>query len=96
MLTAIQQAYYLQAKNPSEISVLVSIAKNLSLDTKQFEMDLLSNNCNHLLNQQLQLAAQLGVNNFPSLALRCNESNTMIHIDYNKSETIISSILALT
>lgn len=95
MLTAIQQAYYLQAKNPSDSTVLVSLSKDLSLDTERFEKDLLSDNCNHLLNQQLQLAAQLGVNSFPSLVLSCNESNTMIHIDYNKSETIISSILAL-
>ena len=36
MVKLIQQAYYLDAKNPSEDDVLISLAKTLDLDIKQF------------------------------------------------------------
>lgn len=96
MLSAIQQAYYQQARNPSDYSVLIQLAEEIGLDHRQFKADLLSEQCERLFEQQLRLTASLGVNSFPALVLRCNESNTMIYIDYTKSETIVSSILALT
>ena len=93
LLFAIQQAYYLDAKNPSDSEVLVQLSKDLGLDAKQFKVDLDSEKCEQLLQQELQLTNKLGASSFPSLVLNYNGSNTLISIDYNNSETIISSIL---
>ena len=95
MLSAIQQAYYLQARNPSDTDTLLELAREIGLDGQVFRHDLLSDECDHLFLQQRKQAVDLGVSSFPSLVLSKHDSNTMIYIDYNKSETIVSSILAL-
>jgi putative protein-disulfide isomerase len=94
MLLAIQQAYYLQAKNPSDSDVLIQLAIDSGLDAAQFKTDLFSVQCELLLQQDLQMVDKLGVRGFPSLVLTCNGSNALISIDYTNSETIVSSILA--
>ncbi|HFD11524.1 MAG TPA: DsbA family protein, partial [Crenotrichaceae bacterium] len=40
MINAIQHAYYLDAKNPSDDEVLIELAAKLKLDLKQFQTDL--------------------------------------------------------
>lgn len=94
MLLAIQQAYYLQAKNPSDSKVLTQLAVDCGLDSERFSADLFSEKCEQLLQQDLQLAKQLGVHSFPNLVLRCNGSNSLIAIDYTHSENIIVRALA--
>lgn len=92
MVLAIQQAYYLDAKNPSDDSVLIQLAIDLNLDQKQFETDFFSNKCKQLLYEDLQLAASLNVNGFPSLILNYQNSNTKIPLNYNSKEAIILNI----
>lgn len=93
MLLAIQQAYYLQAKNPSDDAVLLEISSKVGLDVGQFKENLNSAECQRLLQQQLDLAKRLEVSRFPSLVLIYNASNTLININYTNSEAIVSSIL---
>jgi len=95
MILAIQQAYYLHAKNPSDHSVLIQLAKDSGLDEKCFERDLLSDECKNLFNKELQLTARLNVNSFPNLVLNHRNVNTEIHVDYNSAETVVSEIVAL-
>ncbi len=92
MILAIQQAYYLNAKNPSDDSVLIQLAIDIGLDYKQFETDLSSNKCKQLLDKELQLVAHLNVNSFPSLILDYQNSNIKIPIDYTNKNAIILSI----
>jgi len=94
MLLAIQQAYYLQAKNPSDSDVLIRLAIDSGLDAAQFKADLFSAQCEQLLQQDLQMVNKLGIRSFPSLVVTCNGSNALISIDYTNGETIVSSILA--
>ena len=94
MLLAIQQAYYLHAKNPSDSSVLIQLAIDCGLDDVRFTTDLFSQRCEQLLQQDLQLVKKLCVSSFPGLVLTCNDSNALISIDYTNGESIISSILA--
>ncbi len=93
MLLAIQQAYYLQAKNPSDNDVLIQLAVDCGLDGERFTADLFSDKCEQLLQQDLQKVTQLGVNSFPSLILSGDSSNALIPIDYTHSENIVASIL---
>jgi putative protein-disulfide isomerase len=92
MVLAIQQAYYLNAKNPSDDSVLIQLAVDIGLDYKQFETDLSSNKCQQLLNKELELVAYLNVNSSPSLVLNYQDSNIKIPIDYTNKKAIILSI----
>jgi len=93
MLFAIQQAYYLQAKNPSDNAVLLQLAADTGLDAARFKVDFFSTECARLLQQDLQMAVNLGVHSFPSLVLTHNDTNALISIDYTNSENIVSSIL---
>jgi len=95
MVFAIQQAYYLNAKNPSDDSVLTQLAIDIGLDGKRFETDLVSGECKALFQNELQLTAQLNVSSFPDLVLKHNGVNTDIQIDYNNSDVIVADILAL-
>jgi putative protein-disulfide isomerase len=92
MISAIQQAYYLDAKNPSDDRVLIQLAIDIDLDSKQFETDFFSNKCKQLFYEDLRLTASLKVNGFPNLILNYKNSNNKISIDYNNKEVIILSI----
>jgi putative protein-disulfide isomerase len=92
MISAIQQAYYLDAKNPSDDRVLIQLAIDIDLDSKQFETDFFSNKCKQLFYEDLRLATSLKVNGFPNLILNYKNSNNKISIDYNNKEVIILSI----
>jgi putative protein-disulfide isomerase len=66
MILAIQHAYYLQAKNPSNVETLVSIAEDLNL----------------VLSVQIGLARSWQVPGFPSLVLKRGDSIHPIKINY--------------
>ena len=93
MLLLIQQAYYLQAKNPSDLDVLVGLAEQLGLDTRQFVCDFRSKACSNQLEDEIQLARKLNVSSFPALILSQDSVDTTIHIDYNSSDNIIKQVL---
>jgi len=93
MLIAIQQAYYLRAKNPSDDDVLLQLAIDVGLDAKQFKTDYYSDECQQLFAQQRQLTAALGVRSFPTLVLCDHKRDSVIHINYTQSKIIVSSIL---
>jgi len=95
MLLAIQQAYYLEAKNPSDNSVLIELATEKGLDSKRFKRDLVSQECEKLLNDELQLATHLHVTGFPSLVLSHHDVNNDIYINYTNSTAMIAEILEL-
>jgi putative protein-disulfide isomerase len=95
MILAIQQAYYLRAKNPSDVAVLIQLSDEIGLDITRFEEDIFSETCNELLEDEILFARHLGVTGFPGLELSYKESNTLIHINYTDAEEIVSEILAL-
>lgn len=89
MINAIQQAYYLDAKNPSDISTLSDIAVNLGLDEDTFIQLMESESIETLLQQHLKLSRQIGANGFPSLYL-ATDNNTLVPISlgYSDWETV--------
>lgn len=82
MLYEIQKAYYLQAKNPSLISVLSDLAENIGLDKIAFEQQLISDQVNQDFMQELGKSRQLPIHGFPSLVLSGNGQDIPIPIDY--------------
>ncbi len=92
MILAIQQAYYLQARNPSNEKVLIQLAVEVGLNAKKFITDLSSDKCQSELESELLLCRKLYVSSFPSLILSQGTTDTAIHLDYNNSDNIISQI----
>ena len=93
MVKLIQQAYYLDAKNPSEDDVLISLAKTLDLDIKQFTQDLNSEPTQQKLLDDIALMQSLEVSSFPSLVLQTTNGIKSITIDYNNPKLILNQII---
>lgn len=92
MIEKIQQGYYLQAKNPSEDSVLIDFAGELGLDIKRFKVDLNSKETNKKLMHNIELAGSLSIYGFPSLIIHANNTSKHIVIDYNDHTAILNQI----
>jgi len=93
IIKLIQQAYYVDAKNPSEDSTLISLAKTLNIDIKQFTADLNSNQTQQQLLDDITLMQTLGVSSFPSLVLKIGTDLKPISIDYNDADFILAQII---
>jgi putative protein-disulfide isomerase len=92
MTHAIQQAYYLQARNPSDNQTLVELAQEIGLNTKQFNQDLLSDDVNNELSQELSTARSLQLNSFPSFLLTNGKHGLHINPDYQQADIILEKI----
>lgn len=89
MLEAIQKAYYLEAKNPSDNEVLLYCARSIGLDMTKFELDLLSPETHQALLDEITFSRSIGKNGFPSLFFKTKDELTEFPIDYEKSEGTI-------
>jgi len=92
-IEAIQRAYYLEAKNPSNKDTLIGIAEKLGLGTKQFADDLTSPKVQKILDREITLSQSLGMTSFPSLKLLSGGVMSTIKIDYNNAQSIIAQII---
>ncbi|NOQ88490.1 MAG: DsbA family protein, partial [Gammaproteobacteria bacterium] len=92
MLLAIQQAYYLQAKNPSDLDVLIELADKIGLNTEQFSNDIVSDGCQNALMDEIEFCRNIYVHSFPSLVLKQAESHALISVDYNDCASILNQI----
>jgi putative protein-disulfide isomerase len=96
MISAIQRAYYLQAKNPSDTAVLVELAEAIGLDKIQFSKALNSTGVEQSLVENIHafrnFAATVGVSGFPSLVLKTKKGCSAIPIDYNNSTVTLDAI----
>ncbi|GAB2643384.1 DsbA family protein [Vibrio panuliri] len=95
MISAIQNAYYLRALNPSDILVLQQLAAELQLDTKQFQDDLQSEQLNQRLLQEIDFARSIGGNSFPSLFLQRDKDVVELPIDYQDKHKTVQQIRAV-
>ena len=73
MIKAIQEGYYLNARNPSDFDTLIAFAKEIGLDAKRFELELNSESTIEKLNEEIQLSRSIGAQGFPSLILNSNK-----------------------
>ena len=92
MLLAIQQAYYLNALNPSDEALLITLAEELGLNKQQFSDDLVSAETHKQLLAEFELRRKLKVSSFPSIILQKNDTCTAIELDYNHADFIVKQI----
>lgn len=94
MCLAIQEAYYLQAKNPSEISTLTEIAASVGLDADLFAQQINSEALKQQLAEEISMARHMPIQGFPSLVLVVNGQFFPIPLDYKNWRTSYDVILA--
>ncbi len=94
MVDAIQKAYYQEARNPSDLSTLIAIADQSSMNVERFKEDVLSNQIERELQENIILSRQLGAEGFPSLVLVSGSSQSLLRLDYNSVDATLKQILA--
>jgi putative protein-disulfide isomerase len=92
MISVIQEAYYQKAKNPSDASTLINLAKEIGLDEKKFEEDLKSEKIENDLQDELNFRRSLYVRAFPSLVLKYKKELYPINIKYNDANSMLKQI----
>ena len=96
MIEAIQNAYYLNAQNPSDASTLIMLAKQIGMDEKKFEENLKSDKIEEDLQYELNFRRSLNVKNFPSLILKYKKELYPINIKYNDYKSMLNQIKNMT
>lgn len=92
MIEAIQNSYYLQAQNPSNIETLANCAKTIGIKKDKFMTQIQSTSINQELMATLKSTHKLGLNSFPSLVLECRSNRTNIPINYVDPKPILDTI----
>jgi len=95
MIVAIQEAYYLIAKNPSDIETHIQLAAELGLDTGKFAADLCSEKLEKIFMQELQFARSLPINGFPSMVLQHQGQAHVIPLDYKDYRGAVEVIIEI-
>jgi len=92
MILAVQQAYYLNAKNPSDDAVLIDCAKQVGLNVEIFAEALNSTAVKQQLLAELKFARSIRVNSFPSLMLEEAGKFRSLVFDYNDPEVLLRQL----
>ena len=83
MTRAIQQAYYQQARNPSDRETLIALATEIGADSDRFAQQLDADVTQSVLIEEMEICRVLGVDSFPSLILDANDNRQhRIDVDY--------------
>ena len=69
MFDAIQRAYYLEVRNPSDEQVLADVAQQLEIPRSKFLEALNAPETQRQLEEDFALRQRLGANSFPSIGI---------------------------
>lgn len=92
MVAAIQRAYYLEARNPSDADVLVTLAQETGLDPERFRKMLQDPDTERQLQRHLALKDKLGVQGFPALLLQHGDELLALSAGYTTAPGLIPRI----
>ena len=92
MILAIQQAYYLSAKNPSDEDTLVDCAESIGLDRNQFTDTLRSSECDAAFAKDREQSRLLGISSFPSLVITRKDARFSIPVNYTRYSLTMEQI----
>jgi putative protein-disulfide isomerase len=92
MILAIQSAYYLEARNPADVSTLVELATKIGLDRIIFSEDMESPAVQQMLLDEIDFTRKLEVKGFPSLILKKDEKHYPIQHQYGDVKNILHQI----
>jgi putative protein-disulfide isomerase len=96
MIQAIQQAYYLKARNPADMSTLLELAKEIGLDSARFSADMESPAVHEALLKETGFARKLDVKGFPTLLLEKEGVYTAIQHGYGDVMAVLDQVKRLS
>ncbi len=96
MITAIQHAYYVEARNPSDSNTLVSLAEHLGIDGMAFAQRLEAPETRATLADEIAQARGMGADSFPNLRLQIGDSLWPVPLDYTDAGAMSAAIQVLT
>ena len=88
MFEAIQRAYYLEAKNPSEAETLANLAEGLGIPRESFLQMLNAKETQALLEEDFDKRRKANTHSFPSLALQKNGEFSILLSGYCSPQDI--------
>ncbi len=89
MFQAIQHAYYLAARNPSDTETLIQLAGELNLDTRRFSEDLASPRVDALLREDFALRRSLHADKFPTMILEYDENLLWLAYGFEEEDLVV-------
>lgn len=92
MTRAIEHAYYLHARNPSDEDTLIDLAGEIGLDTVVFTLALRSEEVDKALRDEIAFARRIDADGFPSLILEDEGRLTRIPICYTDAEPMLAAL----
>jgi len=92
MTARIQQAYYLEAHNPSDDSTLIDLAADIGLDRELFAQALVAPSTQQQLIEEIQHSRALGIDSFPSLAVESSGRLHHIGLNYTDPKAMLNQI----
>jgi putative protein-disulfide isomerase len=92
MTLAIQKAYYLQARNPSDYETLIELAGEIGADKTKFSKDVASSEIDKILKEEIQQSKSLELKSLPSLVFVNGEKKIKIEPDYLDAEVMLDKI----
>lgn len=92
MTAAVQRAYYLEARNPSDKETLIGLAGEIGAERTAFAHDLDAAETHRTLDQEMARARGMGVDAFPALVLDRSGSRWPIPVDYTNPAAMLETI----
>ncbi len=92
MTARIQQAYYREARNPSDDRTLIELAGDLNLDTALFAEALGSAETQQKLLAEIAYARSIGADSFPSLLVQSQGGLRPIALNYTDPDAMLREI----
>ena len=95
MTLAIQEAYYLEARNPSDYETLINLAEEIGADKNKFSKDVRSTETDKILEEEIQQSKSLDLKSLPSLLFIDGERKIRIEPDYLDAQVMLDQIMRL-
>ena len=95
MTRAIQRAYYLEARNPSDRETLIALAQEIGANAEAFAPLLDAPETQAELEREMETGRAMGASSFPSLVLDTNGSRWRVPVDYLNAEAMLKTIRTL-
>ena len=92
MTDAIQRAYYLEARNPSDAETLIALADEIGANTRAFARELEAPETHRTLDREMARARAMGVDSFPALVLDCSGNRWHIPVEYTDPGAMLNTI----
>lgn len=92
MTRQIQQAYYRQARNPSDNETLIELAGEIGLNQERFSVHLVADQTQQRLVDEIAKARAIGVSGFPSLILLNDDRLQTVLVNYTDVDAVLEQI----